>query len=173
MKLRNLLLLLPAILALSFVVQAQGPLNPYQVTQLRTKPTTQKADSMYVAVVSKNGSIAQKVLVADLPTYKVWSGLLTQTGTDAPTATVLQNTLGGTITWARTSAGLYTATLTGAFTADKTFSVGSAFNDGTAVPVIVAPVRTSANVVTVNVSAAGVLTDAKLTATSFEIRVYK
>lgn len=42
--------------------------------------------------------------------YAVYAAKLTQTGTDAPVATVLQNTLGFTISLARTSAGLYTLT---------------------------------------------------------------
>ncbi len=54
------------------------------------------------------------------PKVKEWVGLLSQTGTNAPTAIVLKNTLGGTITWARALQGEYEGTLTGAFTAGKT-----------------------------------------------------
>lgn len=53
--------------------------------------------------------------------YKVYTALLTQSGTDAPTATVLQNTLGGTVIWTRDSQGTYYGTLSGAFTTGKTF----------------------------------------------------
>ena len=52
--------------------------------------------------------------------YKVYTALVTQSGTNAPTATVLENTLGGTPTWAFSSAGTFTLTLTGAFTNNKT-----------------------------------------------------
>ena len=52
--------------------------------------------------------------------YKVYTALLSQTGTNAPVETVLENTLGGTVVWSRTVAGSYFATLTGAFTTDKT-----------------------------------------------------
>ena len=53
--------------------------------------------------------------------YTVYTALLTQTGTNAPVATVLQNTTGGTITWTRTSTGRYVATISGTtYTADKT-----------------------------------------------------
>lgn len=41
---------------------------------------------------------------------KVYRALLTQSSTDAPVATVLENTLGATITWARSDVGLYTGT---------------------------------------------------------------
>ena len=46
---------------------------------------------------------------------KVYTALLTQTGTDAPVATVLENTLGGEVVWTRDDIGLYTGTLAGAF----------------------------------------------------------
>lgn len=52
--------------------------------------------------------------------YKSYVAILYQTGTDAPVANVLQNSLGGTVVWSRTNAGDYRATLTGAFTANKT-----------------------------------------------------
>ena len=51
--------------------------------------------------------------------YKSWVGILAQSGNNAPTATVLQNDLGGTITFAYSTIGVYTGTLTGAFTANK------------------------------------------------------
>ena len=53
--------------------------------------------------------------------YTVYTALLTQAGTAAPVATVLQNTTGGTITWTRNSIGRYLATISGAtYTANKT-----------------------------------------------------
>jgi hypothetical protein len=53
-------------------------------------------------------------------TYKEYVATVTQTGTAAPVATVLNNTLGGTLVWTRSAAGTYLATLTGAFpTASK------------------------------------------------------
>lgn len=50
----------------------------------------------------------------------VYTALLTQSGTGIPTANVLQNTLGGTIQFTRTSTGIYTITSSGLFTANKT-----------------------------------------------------
>jgi hypothetical protein len=52
---------------------------------------------------------------------KIYTALLTQTGTSAPVANVLENTLGGTVVWTRIDVGNYVATLTGAFTLNKTF----------------------------------------------------
>jgi hypothetical protein len=47
--------------------------------------------------------------VIPAPTYKVYTALLTQTGTDAPVATVLENTLGEEIIWVRNDVGDYQA----------------------------------------------------------------
>ena len=47
--------------------------------------------------------------------YKVYTALLTQGGTGAPTATVLENTLGGTVVWSRISEGVYVGTLANGF----------------------------------------------------------
>lgn len=58
--------------------------------------------------------------------YLVYRALLSQIGTSAPVATVLENTLGGTVVWARDGLGDYSATLIGAFTANKTFGLVNA-----------------------------------------------
>ena len=64
---------------------------------------------------------------------KVYRALLTQTGTAAPTATVLQNTLGGTLVWTRLNVGEYKATLASAFPdADKLFPFMGTLGSATA-----------------------------------------
>lgn len=68
--------------------------------------------------------------------YKVYTALLTQSGTDAPVATVLENTLGGTVVWTRQSAGIYNATLVGAFTENKTYIQNSGDWNGNGNPYI-------------------------------------
>ena len=55
-----------------------------------------------------------------LPTYKKYIALITQSSTSAPTVIVLENTI-GPIIWTRTAVGVYFGTLTGAFTASKTY----------------------------------------------------
>lgn len=55
------------------------------------------------------------------PKYKVYVALLTQSGTDAPVATVLENNLSGTIVWSRNSTGSYSGTLATEFTVGKTW----------------------------------------------------
>ena len=52
----------------------------------------------------------------------VYLALLTQSGNDAPTAIIIENTFPDTITWARTSPGIYTANLTAAFSLPTTIS---------------------------------------------------
>ena len=71
--------------------------------------------------------------------YKVYTALLSQSGTNAPTAIVLENTLGGTVVWARNNVGSYTAILTGAWIGNKTFvfvSQGSSSNIGSSIRTI-------------------------------------
>jgi len=77
--------------------------------------------------------MTKNFLVSDLATligpvvrpYKVYSALISQTGTANPTVIVLENTLGGTIVWSRPTVGVYTGTLTGAFTVNKTTILNS------------------------------------------------
>lgn len=59
---------------------------------------------------------------------KIYRVIVAQSGTSAPTATVLGNSLGGTPTFARSAAGQYTITLAGAFTSNKTFIKISGIN---------------------------------------------
>ena len=98
--------------------------------------------------------------------YTVYTALLTQAGTAAPVATVLQNTTGGTITWTRTGTGAYTATISSSlFTSNKTIVF---INGGSG------PVSTmfweSPTTTTVTISTPG--SDSRLTDASIEIRVY-
>lgn len=74
-------------------------------------------------------------IVADQPTsggagYLVYTALLSQSGTDAPVATVLENTLGGTVVWSYDDVGSYIATLAGVFAANKTwFSANTEYSN--------------------------------------------
>ena len=97
--------------------------------------------------------------------YTLYSALLTQAGGAVPTAIQLQNTITGTMTWARTGAGVYTVTNSGTpFTADKVqVFINGGNNDGT----VIRWNRTSTSVITLTASA-----DSKITKGSLEIRVY-
>jgi hypothetical protein len=73
---------------------------------------------------SVDGSIAFSVVGG----AKVYRALLTQSGTAAPTAHVLENSLGGTLVWSYVDVGVYHGTLAGAFPdANKVFSPPLAF----------------------------------------------
>ena len=63
--------------------------------------------------------------VAESRPYKVYTALLTQTGTNAPVATVLENTIGD-IVWSYFTLATYKATLNGAFLENKVAVQGSA-----------------------------------------------
>ena len=54
------------------------------------------------------------------PGYLEYVALLSQSGTDAPVATVLKNTLGGTVVWTRLGSGSFQGALTGAFPINRT-----------------------------------------------------
>jgi hypothetical protein len=99
--------------------------------------------------------------------YTVYTALITQTGTAAPVATVLQNTTGGTFTYARTSGGDYTVTASSSlFTANKTIvflNGGSAENNHD-----IAWRRASDTVIDLKTHNS----DGKFTAGSLEIRIY-
>lgn len=102
--------------------------------------------------------------------YLKYVALVSQSGTSAPTATVLENTLGGTVVWARTSAGFYTGTLTGAFTANKTACIISS----TSTAWINMLSRSDVNSVLLQTSSqsTNTMSDAMLFDTFVEIRVY-
>lgn len=110
--------------------------------------------------------------------YKSYQTIITQTGTSAPAANDKLNQLGASMTWARTSAGLYTLTAGSAvFTANKTVIVLS--NPLTSlVSYFVVP--TSTTIITLSTILASVIatvltavaTDALITNLLVEVRVY-
>jgi hypothetical protein len=109
--------------------------------------------------------------IADLggggASYLKYVALLSQTGTNAPVATVLENTLGGTVVWAYVETGVYSATLANAFTTGKTvvFLTGNGGLLGFA--------RESASIITVySYNNAGGAEDEYIQTAPIEIRVY-
>ena len=100
--------------------------------------------------------------------YTAYAALISQSGTNAPTATALKNNTGYTYTWARTGSGTYTITANGnAFTNNKTIvfmNLGEYAGGG--VPRSVWA-RTSDTVLTITTGG-----DGRITNGSFEIRIY-
>lgn len=80
--------------------------------------------------------------------YEVYTALLTQTGTNAPVATVLENTLGGTVVWSRSGVGIYLGTLSGAFPQNKT-AVTANIISGDSIAVITSSAQVGDNTVRV------------------------
>lgn len=104
--------------------------------------------------------------------YLVYTALITQSSTSAPTVTVLRNTI-GTITWSRSGLGRYTATSSGAFTADKTaVIVGPPIFDADGNAAMFDYVDTNSIIISTYGISAQNPGDGKLTKTLVEIRVY-
>lgn len=77
------------------------------------------------AIIISLGAIllyAASALIQPKPqVYDEYVAIIAQSGTAAPTATVLEGLEAGTVTLGRTDVGRYTFTLTGAFLSGKTF----------------------------------------------------
>jgi len=105
------------------------------------------------------------ILRATIRPYKVYAALVSQVGLNAPTVVVLENTVGD-IVFTRSAIGVYEATSTALFTADKTSASISITPSGKIV-------KTSDSILTVNTfDAAGAAADGVLTDALVEVRVY-
>jgi hypothetical protein len=107
-----------------------------------------------------------------LPTYTKYIALISQSSTAAPTVIELENTI-GPIVWTRTSVGIYFGTLTGAFTASKTYVMLSQVETNS----IVMAVRRDNNTIQITTtnlhSPTAALHDTHLLNNTIEIRVYE
>jgi len=116
--------------------------------------------------------------IAAMGNPKVYKALLTQTGTSAPVATVLVNTLGEVPTWAYDSLGYYKLSITGGFDVTKTFvNVGTSYNQsgGFGNPLFRTYVFTDSKIWIDSFTetlGAHLTTNGVLYATPFEIEVY-
>jgi len=107
-----------------------------------------------------------------LPTYTKYIALITQTSTNAPTVIELENTI-GPIVWTRSAVGVYNGTLTGAFTADKTYAMASQLV-ANAIVLIRQKTTSIIEITTTNLhSPTAAEHDAHLTNNTIEIRVYE
>lgn len=70
-------------------------------------------------LIGNNNSIIEAAALATTPL--IYKAVLTQSSTNAPVATIISKTIVGTIVWAYSAEGVFTGTLTGAFTANKLF----------------------------------------------------
>jgi len=122
------------------------------------KPITSNVTIAALAALINSGSVAG---------YKTYTALLTQAGTAAPVATILQNTTSETFTWTRQSSGNYTITASSAlFIANKTMvflNAGHGYQS--ALPIYWE--RTSDTTITLLS-----FSDGEIEEGSFEIRIY-
>ncbi|MGB4897977.1 MAG: hypothetical protein WBP57_06055, partial [Ignavibacteria bacterium] len=141
-------------------------MKPLEIKSLNLLLTALKGTGNRLVVADTNGNLSTTNL--DQRPYKVYTALLSQTGTNAPTATVLENTLGGTVVWSRTGVGIYNATLSGAFTTNKTiiFISQPVYNWYETISLL------NTSVLNSNTRKAGTLSDDVFSNTSIEIRVY-
>ena len=102
-------------------------------------------------------------------TELTYEAIVTQTSTNAPTVVIQKNELGAEPVMGYTSAGLFTATLAGAFTVDKT----SATLSQSVADTTTYAVRTSADVITFGsaVGNTGVATNGKIAGSLLTIKV--
>jgi hypothetical protein len=146
----------------AFVVRQNGSAEvPSLTTSLINADTTGKI------VVTK-----EWVQTQTQKSYEVYTALLTQTGNNAPVATVLENTLGGTVVWTRTNTGQYLATLSGAFTLDKTVVFVTTGSKGTITANAYPSDVNNISLNTFSTSDSLYRIDDAIEKTSFEIRVY-
>jgi hypothetical protein len=106
---------------------------------------------------------------------KVYVAKLSQSGENNPTATIIENTLGGDVTFIRTGVGTYRISSTGLFTADKTFiHIPGPFKDqyGNFAEVWAAVNVVSANIIDFQTSEGGAASDEYLYNTFIKIEVY-
>jgi hypothetical protein len=123
------------------------------------------AGDVRIVVLSNGGTIA-----TDSRPYKVFTATINQAGTNAPTMTVMENTLGVLPTWSYQSVGNYRFNSSGLFTVGKTV-VFISFGGGTLGAVL--NWTSTLNYVQLyagNLSAS--FADDLFGTTSFEVRVY-
>jgi hypothetical protein len=82
----------------------------------------QFSEDKFYATESKATLVAAANVSSGAAPYKVYSALIDQQDTNAPNATILNNTLGNTPTWSYVSVGIYRLTLNGAFPLGKVFT---------------------------------------------------
>lgn len=128
-------------------------------------------DNNEIVATNVSGQLVTKTL-DQVRGYAVYTALLTQTGSNAPVANVLENTLGGTVVWTRDGAGNYTATLAGAFPANTAIFMGAYLSNtcGSNTGWEIAGDDDYIKLFTTKVS--GTLDDDILLSTVIEIRVY-
>ncbi len=146
------------------IISSYPTITPTSSDLVLVVDTSEDGNPTKTATINSIGSLINAGFTGG---YTVYTALITQAGTAAPVATILQNTTGGTFTYARTSGGDYTVTVSGnLFTVNKTLvflNGGSSENNHD-----IAWERASDTVINLSTHNS----DGKFTAGSIEIRIY-
>jgi hypothetical protein len=134
--------------------------------QLSTVPTTSTGT---YSILTRNDITGEVEKIVVTP-YKVYTALLTQSGTASPTAIVLENTLGVTVTFGYSNTGIYFLTATGALTVNKTWVIFNDLDSSGGTAVYNTKSLNGFVIETRNIS--GITTNGILNLTEIEIRVY-
>jgi hypothetical protein len=108
------------------------------------------------------------------PSYKVYTALLTQTGTDAPVATVLENTL-GEVTYSYAGVGKYSIISSGLFLTNKTVVFFGDIVNNASGGLLITTIQgedVNSNTLPFYTNVDGTDTNSALLKTPIEIRVY-
>jgi len=131
-----------------------------------------ETDGIATTNLTVTNSLNGRAVSDILPTYKKYIALISQSSTAEPTVIELENTI-GPIVWTRTAVGIYFGTLTGAFTASKTYVMLSNIETNS----IVMAERRDANSIEINTtnlhSPTAAHHDSHLNNNTLEIRVYE
>jgi len=101
-------------------IHTSGGVSIGNTTDLGTGTLNVTGNVTTIAATTANHVVIKSQLDAVVRPYKVLSALFTQTSTNNPVVTVLENTL-GTVTFTYSSVGVYLASSSALFTTNKTF----------------------------------------------------
>lgn len=127
-----------------------------KLSDLTVDPTPSPTD-WYIGV-RDNGDGTFTDIRIPIGGYKKRVFKLTQSGSGIPAETIMEDSIGGSITWSRTSAGVYQGVAAGAFPSAKYWAISGS---------IAAITRIDDNTIQVNTASDGILNN-----TEFEIRQY-
>lgn len=98
----------------------------YELVCGRFRGKANSSGNIVLTITSTGNALLNALRVVRAPdvvgTRRVYRAEITQTGTNAPVANVIENTFNGPIVWTRTGAGFYLGTLAGAFKERRFFS---------------------------------------------------
>jgi hypothetical protein len=126
---------------------------------------------IYTGDVLTSGITVEEAIDEIAPAYRVYTAIITQSGTNPPTVTVLQNTI-GTISFEYNGVGLYSAVSAGLFIEGKTFAFIGTSPDTNSHAVIASSGGGNNSARAIQTSISGVYSNNVLSGSALEIRVY-